>query len=318
MNRTQQFAAVAVLSLAVLGAGVYGFHAFADPQKPAPQGTRTRPPEAPSTGQAAPRESRPREDSGQAAPRSGRPPGESGQAVPRTGRPPRPRPGAPGRLVVPYTYGYRYPYPGMTLDFWYGYPYPYSYPLPPGYVFGGPDALSGSMRLDVSPKDAQVYVDGYYAGIVDDFNGMFRHLTLTAGPHVIEIRRAGFEPLLVNVYVQPRRTITYRAAMEPVQPGSAGAQPEADDVAASGGDVRVGPPGDLRLEVTPKDAQVYVDGFYAGIVDDFGGDKQRLNLAPGPYHIELQAPGYKALGFDVNVESGQTVNYRGDLTPVKP
>ena len=40
--------------------------------------------------------------------------------------------------------------------------------------------------LRVQPKeaeDAAVYVDGFYAGIVDDFNGVFQSLPLTAGAH---------------------------------------------------------------------------------------------------------------------------------------
>ena len=291
MNRTKLFAVIAALALAALTAGVYGFNVLNDPQKSAPQrGTRPRPPGAPATG----------------------------QAVPRPSPPARPRPAGPGR-VAPYPYGYRYPYPGVTLGFWYDYPYPYGYPVPPGYVFAAPETASGSVRLDVSPKDAAVYVDGYYAGIVDDFKGVFRHLTLTAGPHSIEIRKPGFETLVVDVYVQPRQTITYRETMQPTQPGSSSAQAESGAVTAPlSSDVLLGAPGDLRLDVKPKDAQVYVDGYYVGIVDDFSGRYQRLNLAPGPHHVELRATGYELLAFDVNSEPRQTVDYRGNLTPSKP
>ena len=49
--------------------------------------------------------------------------------------------------------------------------------------------------------------------------------------------------------------------------------------------------GDIRLQVQPRDAQVYVDGYYSGIVDDFDGVFQRLTLEVGPHHIELAAPG---------------------------
>ena len=292
MNRTKLFGVLTVLALAALSAGVYGLYIPNDPQKAAPQrGARPRPPGAPSTG----------------------------QAVPRPSAPARPRPAGPGRIVIPYHHGYRYPYPGVTLGFWYDYPYPYGYPVPPGYVLATPDTVSGSVRLDGSPRDAAVYVDGYYTGIVDDFNGVFRHLTLTAGPHSIEIRKPGFETLAVNVYVQPRQTIRYRETMQPVQPDSSSAQTESGAVTApAGSDVPLGPPGDLRLDVKPKDAQVYIDGYYVGIVDDFNGRYQRLNLAPGPHHVELGATGYELLAFDINIEPRQTVDYRGNLTPSKP
>jgi hypothetical protein len=56
-----------------------------------------------------------------------------------------------------------------------------------------------------------VFADGYYVGIVDDFDGVFQHMNLEAGPHRIEIRAPGYPPIAVDVNVQPGETITYRA-----------------------------------------------------------------------------------------------------------
>ncbi len=33
-----------------------------------------------------------------------------------------------------------------------------------------------------------MYVDGYYVGRVDDFDGLFQRLHLASGPHRLEIR----------------------------------------------------------------------------------------------------------------------------------
>lgn len=63
----------------------------------------------------------------------------------------------------------------------------------------------------------------------------------------------------------------------------------------------------------PRDATVYVDGYYAGHVDDFDGVFQRLRIEPGPHRIEIQADGYETLEFDVRLESGRTVTYSGSL-----
>ncbi len=71
--------------------------------------------------------------------------------------------------------------------------------------------------------------------------------------------------------------------------------------------------GELRLDVSPRDAQVYVDGYYAGVVDDYDGAFQALKLESGAYRIELTAPGYETLSFDVRINPGQTIRYRGDL-----
>ncbi len=66
----------------------------------------------------------------------------------------------------------------------------------------------GGVRLKIRPRDAQVFVDGYYAGRVDDFDGTFQSLRLEAGGHKIEVRMPGFEDLELDVHVQPGRTIT--------------------------------------------------------------------------------------------------------------
>lgn len=73
--------------------------------------------------------------------------------------------------------------------------------------------------------------------------------------------------------------------------------------------------GAMRLVVKPRDAQVYVDGYYAGVVDDFDGIFQRLHLEPGPHRVEVRAPGYATLSLDVQITPGQTIKYEGDLAP---
>ena len=73
--------------------------------------------------------------------------------------------------------------------------------------------------------------------------------------------------------------------------------------------------GGITLEITPTDADVIVDGQYIGQVRDFDGMSAPLNLTAGRHRVELQAPGYAPLAFDVDVVPGQLVPYRGDLQP---
>jgi hypothetical protein len=73
--------------------------------------------------------------------------------------------------------------------------------------------------------------------------------------------------------------------------------------------------GGVALEITPNDAEVWVDGGYAGIVRDFDGTRQPLTLAAGTHHIELRLNGYQASEFDVTVQPGQVIPYQGDLQP---
>src|SRR5206468_2503108 len=81
----------------------------------------------------------------------------------------------------------------------------------PGYLSVIPGRAYGGVRIVDAPRDAEVFADGYYVGIVDDFDGVFQHLNLEAGPHRIEIRAPGLAPIAFDVLVEPGRTITYRA-----------------------------------------------------------------------------------------------------------
>jgi hypothetical protein len=119
--------------------------------------------------------------------------------------------------VRPYGY-YVVPGFGFAYDpFWYGPGWGYYYGYP--YPLVVPSKNSGGLRLEITPKTAQVFVDGSYAGVVDDFNGHFQHLDLTPGGHRIDVRQRGFEPLTFQVYIQPGHTTDYKAALAPV-PGA--------------------------------------------------------------------------------------------------
>ena len=105
----------------------------------------------------------------------------------------------------PFWWGASYPaYPGYPASA--GYP-PYAYPPSSGYFYGG-------VRLKVKPREAEVYVDGYFAGRVDDYDGAFQKLNLVTGAHHIEIQAPGFEPLAFDVNIQVDQTVTYRGELE--------------------------------------------------------------------------------------------------------
>ena len=118
--------------------------------------------------------------------------------------------------------------------------YQYAYPIPPygyGYRRYEPEA---SVRLEVKPKEAEVYVDGYYAGIVDDFNGVFQRLRVEPGEHEIELWLDGYRTVRQQVYLTPDNTFRVKYQMErlpagqapepkpqPIDPPPAGNQPRA-------------------------------------------------------------------------------------------
>ena len=78
---------------------------------------------------------------------------------------------------------------------------------------------TGGVQLDLEPRRAQVFVDGAYAGLVSDFAGYYRHLSLPAGNHRIEVFASGYVPLIMDVTVVPDRTTTYRQSLLEVSRG---------------------------------------------------------------------------------------------------
>ena len=183
-------------------------------------------------GRAVPRPGRPRAGApgrGGPGPRVGADgyrPGSYRQARPRHGRGYRSgyhrhvhRP----RFFYPRVYGSYFYFPGYAFDLHYGYPYywgprwgGYSYwPYNPAYYLDYEDPYTGYLRLKVKPREAEVYVDGLYVGLVDHFDGVFQRLRLPEGAHRVEIRHPGFRPLELEVLIVARSKVTYEARLEP-------------------------------------------------------------------------------------------------------
>jgi hypothetical protein len=74
--------------------------------------------------------------------------------------------------------------------------------------------LSGGLQLDIEPRRALVYVDGWYVGVVDQFRGYYRHLDIDAGSHTIEILATDYEPLAFDIAISAGRTTTYRGSLQ--------------------------------------------------------------------------------------------------------
>ena len=74
-----------------------------------------------------------------------------------------------------------------------------------------------------------------------------------------------------------------------------------------------GPTGGVELRIPQRDAQVYVDGDFVGLVDEFNGAGRPLELPPGRHAIEVRQNGYGTLSFDVSVTANRTTTFRGEL-----
>lgn len=262
-----------------------------------------------------------------------------------------------GGGYYPYGRSY-YPYD----DYYWGYGYffsPWYYPryyggyygggYYGGYGYGSPYYhrayydRSGSVRVLVEPRETKVYVDDYYAGVADDFDGIFQRLNLTPGRHDLSLQLEGFETLKVKLYVPLDHTIKIkhqmvRGASDNVTEQTIGdpadgeryarrADDEDDDRAYdrdrrrdddrydSRDDRRDdswparAERGTLRLDVTPSDASIYVDGMFRGT----GQDLRRLTLPAGRHRLEVVRPGYRTLERDVEVQAGESEDVEVEL-----
>ena len=142
------------------------------------------------------------------------------------GRAARPAPGSGTTVVIPNGYyGGFYPWGWAGLGFggYYGGYYGYYDPWIDGGGYGGyygqPYTTSGyddgMLRLKMKPREGVVYVDGFFAGRVDDFDGVFQRLHIEPGAHHIEITADGYEPLELDVQIQRGRLITYSGDKRP-------------------------------------------------------------------------------------------------------
>ena len=188
----------------------------------------------------------------------------------------------------------------------------------------------GSLRLQVSPRETEVYIDSYYAGTVDDFDGIFQRLHIEPGSHDITLYLDGYKTVRQRIYLQPTGTFRLRYMMQPLgagevaEPRPAEPPPPQPQAGAQGpaqaGPNRYPPPpqrggppprqgdrsdeGTLSLRVQPPNAEVTIDGErWEG---PSGDERLIVQVSPGVHHVEVRRDGYRTYQSDVDVQPGNT------------
>ncbi|HET6897225.1 MAG TPA: PEGA domain-containing protein, partial [Vicinamibacteria bacterium] len=244
----------------------------------------------------------------------------------------------------PYYYSRNYYYDAFDPFLYgaYGYsPFYYSgsYGYAP-YYYNGRYSDSGSLRVIVDPEKTRVYVDNYYAGVADDFDGIFQRLSVPPGRHEITLKLDGYRTHKFHVYVPVGETLklhhvmergggedtdevvgeapaNYRDDRDP-DPGRYDRDPGRDPrdrVSRTGGDPARedeqddAEAGTVHLDLNPTDASVYVDGEFRGS----GRRIENLRLAPGRHRIEVVRPGYRTVEREIDVRAGETSRVEIDL-----
>jgi hypothetical protein len=223
-------------------------------------------------------------------------------------------------------------YDPLFYDPWYQWrPYgPYG-PYGPyrGYGYGRFDEFAADVRVDVSPREAEVFVDGYNAGVVDDFDGVFQRLRLSPGAHEITIYLKGYRTIRQSRYFRPGSNEKIRATLEPLTPGETAEAPPQPSAAAA---ERQGPPmrryepdrpaerapeaaparfGTLSLRVLPGDADLLVDG--EKWPTPAGQDRTSIKLPEGRHRIEIQKEGFAKYVEEILIRRDQTLTLNVSL-----
>jgi archaellum component FlaG (FlaF/FlaG flagellin family) len=160
------------------------------------------------------------------------------------------------------------------------------------------DRLQSELRFAAHSKDektAGVWVDGQYVGFVKELAGD-KKLMLLPGKHEIVIRQAWYNEFVKEVILEPGQT--HEVKVELVKSARL---PTKDAT------------GELKIAATPSRAAVFVDGQYAGHVDEFDGVGKAMLLTPGQHRLRIALPGYLPFDTTVDLHPQQKLKIQTDL-----
>ena len=155
--------------------------------------------------------------------------------------------------------------------------------------------FSGPTKIE---KSSGVWIDGQYVGYLKELKGD-KKIMLLPGPHEISVRQAGYNNFTQTLVVEPGRMHILRLKMtrdlRAPYPGSDAAE--------------------LKLNVKPDRAAVFVDDNYSGHAADFGGAFRSMLLTPGKHRVKVELPGYRTFETEVNLLPTQKSKVETELIP---
>jgi hypothetical protein len=158
------------------------------------------------------------------------------------------------------------------------------------YAYGQQSPKMGEVRFTADnqlERDSGVWIDGKYAGYVKELKGD-RKIMLVPGEHEILIRQAGYKDFTKKLVVDPDQIQTVAVVLEEdakvTYPGSNAAE--------------------LRLDILPKRAAVFVDDGYMGHGGDFGGRFHSMLVTPGKHHLKITLDGYQTYEKEIDAVAG--------------
>lgn len=165
-------------------------------------------------------------------------------------------------------------------------------------------------QIDFAPatkaeKSAGIWIDGQYVGHVSELKGNKRVLLLP-GDHDIVARQAGYRDFEQKITVEPAKAIELTIQLEK--------DPRVQYSKVTS---------EIKLDVQPDRAAVFLDGTFAGYVHEFGGLGRAMLVNPGKHQIKIALPGYRDFTTEVNLLPKQkytveTKLIEGSITQADP
>jgi len=154
-------------------------------------------------------------------------------------------------------------------------------------------------------KTSGVWIDGQYVGYLGELKDD-KKMLLLPGEHVIAVRQSGYMDFIRNVVVEPNKRLTLTVKMER--------------------DLRVQFPNvtsEVKLQVTPDRAAVFLDGGFVGNVHEFTGVGRAMLVSPGKHRIKIALPGYQTFETEITLLPKQkfkieTELAKGSITQADP
>jgi PEGA domain len=166
-----------------------------------------------------------------------------------------------------------------------------------GVLHAGNDVL-GEIQLVGATKverTSGVWVDGQYLGYLQELKGS-KKILLLPGQHEIVVRQGGYLDFSQKISIQPAEKQIINVTMQR--------------------DTRVQMPAitaEIKLDVNPNRAAVFVDGVFVGHVAEFGGIGRALLVTPGKRKVTIKLPGYQTFETDIELVANQKSTIKTEL-----
>jgi len=173
-------------------------------------------------------------------------------------------------------------------------------PILVGILHAGNDVLGEIQLLGATKveRTSGVWVDGQYLGYLQELKGS-KKILLLPGEHEIVVRQGGYLDFAQKIGIQPgeKKIISVTMARD--------SRVQMPQVTA-----------EIKLDVNPNRAAVFVDGVFIGHVAEFGGIGRALLVTPGKRRIIIKLPGYQSFETDIGLLANQKSTIKTELVKI--